>query len=41
MNFELLENTRYISDGNKNTIVVPDSKKNIILNDYNKSVITY
>ena len=41
MNFKLLENTRYISDGNKNTIVIPSNKEESIGNTYEKEVIKY
>ena len=41
MNFELLESTRYISDGNKNNIVIPEEKVNLIGNLYTKELITY
>ena len=41
MNFKLLENTRYISDGDKNTIVVTKDKESSINNIYNKEIITY
>lgn len=41
MNFNLLKNNRYISDGNENTIVVPTSKKNLIGNNYEKKIIEY
>ena len=30
MNFKLLENTRYISDGDINTIVIPERKKDLV-----------
>ena len=41
MNFNLLEKTRYISDGDKDTIVVPSSEEDYIENTYDKKVITY
>ena len=40
MNFKLLENTRYISDGNKDTIVIHESDKGRLV-DSDKKVITY
>ena len=40
MNFKLLENKRYISDGNVNTIVVLDNDKNKVISG-NKEVISY
>ena len=41
MNFKILENKRYISDGNKDTITVPKGKEDNISNVYNLDVITY
>ena len=41
MNFNLLENNKYISDGNKDVIVIPNSEQNLLYNKYNKKVITY
>lgn len=41
MNFDILKNTRYISDGDIDTIVVPISRKDKIDNSYNKKVIYY
>ena len=41
MNFKLLEKTRYISDGDKDTIAVPESKKDSIGNAYSKKIISY
>lgn len=40
MNFRLLEKTRYISDGNIETIVIPKNKENLLKNN-SKKVITY
>ena len=40
-NFYNLENTRYISDGNKETIVIKESDLHKIKNSYNFEVITY
>ena len=40
MNFKLLESTRYISDGDKNTVVIPKEKKEL-LNETKQSVKTY
>jgi len=41
MNFNILKNTRYISDGDKNTITVKESNKDKINNIYNLDIITY
>lgn len=41
MNFKILENNRYISDGDKNTITIPKEKENKINNLYNLSVNIY
>lgn len=41
MNFKILENNRYISDGDKNTIVIPSEKENKIKNTYNLNLVTY
>lgn len=41
MNFKLLEKTRYVSDGDKNTIVIPKSSKERVNNIYNKKIIFY
>lgn len=41
MNFKLLENNRYISDGNKDTIVVPNAEEHLINQTYEKKIITY
>lgn len=41
MNFDILENNRYISDGDKNTITIPKDKENKINNLYNLNVKTY
>jgi len=41
MNFKLLENARYISDGNRNTIVIPTDSGDSIGNTYEKEVIKY
>lgn len=40
MVFNMLENTRYISDGDVNTIIIPESKKDILI-ETDKNVITY
>lgn len=40
MNFKLLENTRYISDGDIDTVVIPENKKEL-LNAISKEVKTY
>ena len=40
-NFKVLEKTRYISDGDKTTIVVPASKLDKVSNNYNLEVISY
>ena len=41
MNFKLLENSRYISDGDINTIVIPENKKEKMSEKYNKKAIVY
>jgi len=41
MNFEILENNRYISDGNKDIITIPESKKNSINDIFDLEVVTY
>ena len=41
MNFDILENNRYISDGDKNTITIPKDKEDKINNLYNLNVKTY
>ena len=41
MNFKLLENNRYISDGNKDTIVVPKAEEHLINQTYEKKIIIY
>ena len=41
MNFKLLESTRYISDGNKETIVISEEKANFVGNVYSKELISY
>ena len=41
MNFKLLEETRYISDGNSKNIVVPQNKIELIQNIYIDELITY
>ena len=41
MNFKLLEKNRYISDGDKDKIVVPESFKQYIENTYDKEMLTY
>jgi peptidoglycan/xylan/chitin deacetylase (PgdA/CDA1 family) len=41
INFELLESTRYISDGDKEKIVIPSEKVNFIGDVYSKELITY
>lgn len=40
-NFEVLESTRYISDGKKDTIVIPKEKEANLGNTHNKKVIVY
>ena len=40
MNFKLLEKTRYVSDGDKNTIVIPKEKEEL-LNETKQNVKTY
>ena len=41
MNFNRLKETRYISDGDINTIVIPTEYRNYIKNDTNKQIIVY
>jgi len=41
MNFEILENNRYISDGDKNTITVPKEKVDKVNNTRNLELISY
>lgn len=41
MNFDLLESRKYISDGDVNTIVIPNDRKNNLNNEKNLEVITY
>lgn len=41
MNFKLLENNRFISDGNKDTITVPKIMEDKINKLYNLNVVTY
>lgn len=41
MNFKILENNRYISDGNINNVVIPSSKKDKITENYQKNYIYY
>lgn len=41
MNFEILENSRYISDGDKNTITVPKEKVDKVNNNHNLELISY
>ncbi len=41
MNFKLLSKNRYISDGNVNTIVIPNSKANLVNTDLKREIIQY
>lgn len=41
MNFDILENNRYISDGDKNTITVPKDLEENVNNSYNLNIKTY
>ncbi len=41
MNFKILENNRYISDGNKDKIVVKKSDLNLVNNEFNLEIIAY
>lgn len=41
MNFKLLENNKYISDGDINTIVIPKEQELLIGEKYNKKIIMY
>lgn len=41
MNFNIIKNTRYISDGDARTVVVPKEVEDIIKSDINKQLIVY
>lgn len=41
MNFERLKNNRYISDGDKNTIVIPKEDSNYLIKGVSKEIIEY
>lgn len=41
MVFNMLKNTKYISDGNKDTIVVSENNKDKLSSDVDKKIITY
>ena len=41
MNFKLLESNRYISDGNKNILVIPSDKVELLSSNIQKEVKTY
>ena len=41
MNFKILENNRFISDGDKNTITIPKDKETLINNIYDLNIETY
>ena len=41
MNFDILKNNRYISDGDASTIVVPNNRKDKISDRYDKEIIYY
>lgn len=41
MNFNLLEKTRYISDGNKDTIIIPQNKIDLVKKIEGKEIIKY
>ena len=41
MNFKLLESNRFISDGNIDTIVIPNDYNEFLGNSYDKQIITY
>ena len=41
MNFDALETNRYRSDGDPDTIVIPEEKEEVLGNTYEKKVITY
>lgn len=41
MNFNMIKNTRYISDGDASTVVVPNEAEDIINSDINKQLIVY
>ena len=41
MNFKLLENTKYISDGDTSTITIKKEDKNLLKSSPNLKVVTY
>ena len=41
MNFKILENNKYISDGNVDKIVIPEEKREYVLNENGYELITY
>lgn len=41
MNFKLLKNNKYISDGNVDTVVIPSDKSNILNKNIEKEIKTY
>ena len=41
MNFKILKNNRYISDGNIDNVVIPSSKKDKVTENYQKNYIYY
>ena len=41
MNFKLLEKNRYVSDGDKNTIVTSSSNSSLVNKNMNKEIILY
>lgn len=41
MNFKILENKKYISDGDSETIVVPNDLSDSVNNEFNKKIIIY
>lgn len=41
MNFNLLESKKYVSDGDVDTIVIPEVSKDKVVNNFNKKLLTY
>ena len=41
MNFDILDSRKYISDGNPNTIVIPQDKEDLLNKSTDKEIIIY